>query len=188
MPPSDEPDVGDKPRPTTTEPRVLRGYGALRRGRFSQTGSDNFVTGCLRRPASGLTSAPVAGIVREKLQELEAARLWHLRTYVLMPDHFHLLATLGSSGDLSAAMRLFKGPLTPTLRQHDLHWQPNFYDHRLREPDELLPTFLYIFLNPYQAGLTTAGERWPWYYCAPEDWEWFGGLTNEAKPFPEWLK
>ena len=170
------------------EPEIYRGYGALRVGRWSQAGSDYFVTGCLDRPLSGLTTEAIADTVRVRLHELETAGHWRLRSYVLMPDHFHLLATLGDRGDLSGAMRLFKGPLTPVLRQHGLRWQKNFYDHRLRSVDELLPTFLYIFLNPYRAGLVSVGEKWPCYYCAPEDWEWFGGMTNESLPFPEWLR
>ena len=105
-----------------------------------------------------------------------------------MPDHVHLLVTLGIQSSLADALRQLKGPLTPVLRRHDLSWQEDFYDHRLRSTDELLPTFLYIFLNPYRAGLITPEQTWPWYTCAPEDWEWFGGLTKESRPFVEWLK
>jgi putative transposase len=170
------------------ELEIYRGYGALRIGRWSQTGDDYFLTGCLNRPHTGLTSDPLAGAVQAQLRELEVSDHWLVRTSVLMPDHLHLLVTLRQRGSLSATMRLFKGPLTPKLRKHGLRWQENFYDHRLRSIEELWPTFLYIFLNPYRAGLVETGQKWPWYYCAPEDWEWFGGLTNESLPFPEWLR
>lgn len=122
------------------------------------------------------------------MREIEAYNVCHIRTLVLMPDHIHLLMTVGPKADLSEAMRLFKGPLTPLLRQQGLQWQESFYDHRLRATDELLPTFLYIFLNPYRSGLIAAGQKWPWYECASEDWQWFGGMTNDALPFPEWLQ
>jgi REP element-mobilizing transposase RayT len=171
-----------------SDPKIYRGYGALRIGRWSQTGSDYFLTGCLHRPLTGLTTEPLASIVQSKLREIESAGKWHLRTFVLMPDHFHVLATLGPGGDLSGTVRLFKGPLTPMLRTHGLRWQTNFYDHRLRSVDEVQPTLLYIFLNPYRAGLVKAGAKWPWYYCAPEDWAWFSALTDESLPFPEWLR
>src|SRR2546426_479523 len=114
--------AGVKPPPQLPkEPKVYRGTAAPQRGGWSQIGSDYFLTGCLDRPLSGLTIEPLAGTVCAKLHELETAGYWHLRTFVLMPDHFHLLATLGPRGDLSEAVRLFKGPLTPTLREHDLH-------------------------------------------------------------------
>jgi REP element-mobilizing transposase RayT len=170
------------------EPRIYRGYGALRVGRYSAGHSNYFVTGCLARPPTGLTEPAIADAVRAKLHELEARGLWHLRTYVLMPAHFHLLFTLGESAQLSDALRLFKGPLSPVLRAHHLRWQQNFYDHRLRAEGNLLPTFLYIFLNPHRANLIAADSTWPWYFCAPDDWEWFGGVTNASVPFPEWLK
>jgi REP element-mobilizing transposase RayT len=105
-----------------------------------------------------------------------------------MPDHFHFLITLGPHGDLAEAMRQFKGPLAPLLRKQGVRWQKSFYDHHLRDDDDRLPVFLYIFLNPYRADLAAVGEKWPRYYCAPEDWEWFGGMTNESHPFPEWLQ
>jgi len=135
------------------EPKILRGYGALRTGRWSHFGCDYFITACLDRPQTGLTTEPLADILRVKLHELETSGHWHLRTFVLMPDHFHLLVTVGPDTELSEAMRLFKGPLTPLLRAQGLRWQKSFYDHRLRSVDELLPTFLYIFLNPYRENL-----------------------------------
>jgi REP element-mobilizing transposase RayT len=169
-------------------PKVHRGYEALLAGRWSQGGYTYFLTGCLARPLNGLTSEPLAGMVWGRLHELEATNQWQLRSCVLMPDHFHLLLTLGQEGDLSDVMRHFKGPLTSALRHNGLRWQPRFYDHRLRSADELLPIFLYILLNPYRANLIAPPEKWPWYYCAPEDWKWFGELTNDSVPMPEWLQ
>ena len=105
-----------------------------------------------------------------------------------MPDHLHLLVTLTSTHQLSDCIRLFKGPLTPLLRSQGAAWQPSFYDHRLRHEEELLPAFLYIFLNPYRAGLAAREAMWPGYYCSPQDWEWFSPLTGESLPEPEWLR
>ena len=105
-----------------------------------------------------------------------------------MPDHIHLVVTLDAQTTLPGVIRLFKGSLTPELRKKRLRWQENFYDHRIRPDDKLSPVFLYIFLNPYQAGLVKAGEKWAWYKCSSVDWEWFGGMTDDALPFPEWIR
>src|SRR5207249_8821080 len=102
------------------EPHIFRGIGALQRGRWSTPGADYFVTGNLERPRSGLTPVPLAGVVRARLHALEETGHWRLRTFVLMPDHFHLLVTLGGTSDLSVALREFKGPLTPALRRNQL--------------------------------------------------------------------
>ena len=57
----------------------------------------------------------------------------------------------------------------------------------MRPRDDLLPVFLYLFLNPYRANLIGSAESWQWFYCSPDDWLWFGPLTNERCAFPEWL-
>lgn len=121
-------------------------------------------------------------------QRLQDERLWQIRTAVIMPDHVHLLVGLGPESGLPACVRLFKGRVAPALRSHGLKWQEGFYEHRLREAEDVLPVFLYIYLNPYRAGLISADRTWPGYYCAPEDWNWFGGMTDNAVPQSEWLK
>lgn len=122
------------------------------------------------------------------MRRLESAQVWGLRTAVVMPDHLHLLVTLGNATDLSSAIRLFKGRLTPLLRKHGAAWQQNFFDHRLRPDEELLPVYLYIFLNPYRKGLIPVNQPWKGYSCNEEDWAWFGSLTNERCPEPAWLE
>lgn len=119
---------------------------------------------------------------------LESEGHWVVRTWVVMPDHVHVLFTLGTDSELAKVMRLFKGRLSPRLRAHRLAWQDGYYEHHLRPDEDRLPVFLYIFLNPYRAGLISTNEKWPGYYCAAEDWDWFGALTNSDVPFPEWLK
>jgi hypothetical protein len=80
-----------------------------------------------------------------------------------------------------------KGRLSLDLRKHDLRWQKAYFDHRLRPNDDALPVFLYIYLNAYRAGLVAADEKWPAYFCCPEDWSWFQTATNQSCPYPEWL-
>lgn len=105
-----------------------------------------------------------------------------------MPDHIHALVRLGVGASLAETVRLFKGRLAPVLRRNGLAWQDGYYDHQMREGEDALPVFLYIFLNPYRANLLRADEKWPGYYCAADDWEWFAPLTNSDTPFAEWLR
>ena len=104
-----------------------------------------------------------------------------------MPDHVHLLAEINSATGLADAVRLFKGRLTPFLRNADLRWQPAYFDHRLRPDEDRLPIFIYIYLNPYRAKLLTSDQVWPGYFCAKEEWSWFEQQTNHWCPQPEWL-
>ncbi len=163
------------------------GYAALRRFRESVAGTDYFITANLAERGSGLEVLALRAEIEKQWRRLETDALWSVRTAVMMPDHIHLLVRLGAGGSLMESMRLFKGRLSPLLRVRELRWQEGFFEHRMRESEDLLPVFLYIFLNPYRAGLLTTEQSWPGYYCSPEDWKWFGELTREAVPQPEWL-
>ena len=163
------------------------GHEALRRGRWSMPGAEYFLTLCTRDRKAGLTEESVLSAILAEASRLNAEGIWNLRTLVVLPDHVHLLVMVSESTDLTAAVRLLKGRLAPRLRKSDLLWQQAYFDRRMRSQEDCLPVFLYIFLNPYRANLVRPGERWPGYYCAEEDWAWFGGLTNESLPLPEWL-
>jgi hypothetical protein len=73
------------------------------------------------------------------------------------------------------------------LRSEGLRWQRGYFDHRLRPDEDRLPVFLYLYLNPYRAGLLATSDLWSGYYCRPDDWAWFAPLTDEGSPMPEWL-
>ena len=168
-------------------PDPSRGYGALRKGRFSSPGAEYLLTICLKRPASALCNDDVIARGRAELRRLEDEQAMQLRCATFMPDHMHLLVTLGQTANLSSVVRLFKGRMTALLRQQQATWQPNYFDHRLLPDEVRLPTFLYIFLNSYRKKLIAVDQQWSGYYCAPDDWAWFGSLTNEDCPVPEWL-
>ncbi len=181
------------PRPNrrTPDPYVMlnptNGHSALRRGRYSSPHAEYFLTLCTHEKISGLTHPPLAPIIRDQWQHLEAQNHWHVRTAVIMPDHIHMLITLGENSELPSIIRLFKGRLAASLRQNEMQWQRGYFDHRLRPDDDQLPLFLYIYLNPYRANLIQRGQVYAHYYCQPSDWAWFQPLTNENLPFPEWL-
>jgi putative transposase len=167
--------------------RASSGYSALSRGRYSVAGEEYFLTFNLQRPQSGLCQPALLTRLLAALRTSETDGAWATRTAVVMPDHLHLLVRLGGRVPLGEAVRRYKGRLTVALREYGLCWQRSFFDHRLRHGEDCLPVFLYIFLNAYRAGLVKIGERWPGYYCASDDWEWFGSLAENGVPFPEWL-
>ncbi len=166
---------------------VRSGYSALSRGRYSVAGEQYFLTFNLQRPQRGLDGPLLLAHLRAELVTGEAGGCWKVRTGVIMPDHVHLLVQLGHRSSLAESVRQYKGRLAPALHHRGLNWQHSFFDHRLRLGEDALPVFLYIFLNPYRAGLVRSGDNWPGYFCASDDWEWFGRMTDNGTPFPEWL-
>lgn len=159
----------------------------MSRGRYSSAGEQYFLTFNAERPQSGLEHPELTSATKDELSQMEAAGVWAVRTAVVMPDHVHLLVCLKTSHPLGDAIRRLKGRLAPRLKQHGICWQRSFYDHRMRHEEDLLPVFLYVFLNPYRAGILELGSVWPGYICAAEDWEWFEPLSAQGAPYPEWL-
>lgn len=111
-----------------------------------------------------------------------------MRCGAIMPDHIHLLVELGPDRRLADCIRLCKGRLATILRKAGLGWQEGYYEHRMREQEDPLPVFLYIYLNPYRADLLAINYKWPGYFCAPADWKWFSSLTAQDLPHPQWLE
>ena len=91
----------------------------------------------------------------KQASEKHRAKNW---AYVFMPDHFHFILE-GESEDsnLWKATVLFK-QLTGfwLLRNHpEVKWQKDFYDHVLRQDDELRKHIYYILENPVRQRLVT---------------------------------
>jgi len=76
--------------------------------------------------------------------------------YCLMPDHVHLLAAMTSRESITGAIRSWKS-LCYSERYRRGHsarfWQRSFYDHAVRDQEDLLDVAMYVLGNPVRAGL-----------------------------------
>ena len=88
---------------------------------------------------------------------------------------------------MGRTLQRLKAKTSATLRLHGLHWERGLFDRQLRPDDDCLAAFLYIYLNPYRAGLLPKEEKWPHYFCCEEDWDWFSSYLEQNLPPPEWL-
>ncbi len=165
----------------------MRGYSSLRLGRWSGEGCNYFVTFCTLHRATSLAVPEIINACAVQRQAMESDRAWMVRAWMIMPDHVHLLFELGSRLALGRAMARFKSKTSASLRSLGLAWQPGYFEHRLRSPEELRPILYYLLMNPVVAGLGGRGENWPGFYCCAQDWSWFGGYAREAVLQPAWL-
>ncbi len=168
-------------------PKRDAGPNALRRGRVTLPHADYFATLCLH-PRCDVPVPDVATHLLDEALRLDADDSWSLRCLTVMPDHVHLLFTLGERLTLSQAMSRLKTKIQPLVRPHGTDWQENFYDHLVRPEDSIESIIRYIYLNSYSAGLIQPGESWPHFYCGAEEWGWFQDLTDSGQPLPEWLR
>lgn len=164
-----------------------RGHAALRRGRCSQPSAEYFLTICTQAGRAGLVTQPVADAILHEARAMSADGTWILLCAVIMPDHLHLLINLGERLALGKAVQRMKAKTSVTLRARGLVWERNIFDRQIRPGDDRLAVFRYIYLNPYQAGLLSSSDRWPYYHCREGEWAWFRDMLDCDRPYPEWL-
>lgn len=95
----------------------------------------------------------------------------HIRHYgvtaaawVILPDHFHALIHLHDNR-LSEAVHRFKRKLSSICYQHNNRgriWQHRFWDHIIRDQDDLNKHIDYIHFNPVKHGLASEPIDWKW--------------------------
>ena len=164
----------------------LRKTERLRIGRVSVAGSRYFVTACVQRRERVLTANAHLKRVFSVFAELAAAGDWRLLAAGVMPDHFHVLFTLGDRLPLDRVIAKLKA----RGRAADAvwRWQANVFEHRLRADEDAEDYAFYVFMNPYQAGLIDVSVPWPG-WLGGEEWRWRfeDGLSATGTPPAAWL-
>jgi putative transposase len=112
-----------------------------------------------------LRQSEIAQIVVRALHDGQHRfRRYQLHTFVVMPNHVHLLITP------QVDARRWLGPLkgftaheaNRVLARHAPFWQDESYDHVVRNEQELRQVQRYIEYNPVKAGLVASPEDFPW--------------------------
>jgi Rad3-related DNA helicase/REP element-mobilizing transposase RayT len=103
----------------------------------------------------------IAKIVADTLKHFDGDR-YRLLGWVVMPNHVHAVTQLKEGQVLSDMMRSWK---TFSAREANIKlgrtgdfWQPEYYDHLIRDNDDLVHAVSYAWDNPDKAGF---GE-WKW--------------------------
>lgn len=156
----------------------------MRRNRVSIPFATYFITLCMRDRRSGLSTPVAANAIQAELASIEADA-HRILGAVIMPDHVHFVLRLSDTIALSRFVARLKTKVREVISLHGLAWQPNYFEHRLRPDEPLEPVLLYLFLNPYRAGLLGVGEQWQWFWLGDEEKAWFVPATDDGKPFPE---
>jgi len=87
--------------------------------------------------------------------------VWHCRLCLLMPDHLHGVLAFPREPGMETAIKNWKKFVAT---KHGVKWQRDFFDHRLRNDQELQEKTSYILMNPVRKGLCKRAEDWVWVY------------------------
>lgn len=146
-----------------------KGYRALRRGRVSEPGRVYFVTTVCDRRKPWFADWDVA----------RAASAFHVSdgafldaeplAWVLMPDHWHALLSLGDGASLSTVVQHFKAgsarAANGVMGRSGTIWQSGFHERTLRHDDDLRAAARYLIANPVRANLVQRAGDYPYWNC-----------------------
>jgi REP element-mobilizing transposase RayT len=159
----------------------------LRWGRISGAGADYFVTLCTQEREPVLTNGTTAIRLLDILGQMHRESDIRLLAATIMPDHAHLLFTLGKRLSYGRVIAKFK-TLGRDQGRVDWRWQEDGFEHQLRSHEKMEDYGFYLYMNPYQAGLITIREHWPWWCCpTPSLFSFLQGLNADGSPPAAWL-
>jgi len=124
---------------------------------------------------------------------LTALLAWHdendglLLAGCVMPDHVHMLFRLGPQLNVGRCVARWKSQVRRACG-YTGGWQRDFWEHRIRPDEEFEAYGLYLFLNPYRAGLINADQSWSGWICPePAQFRFSNALHEGGIPPKEWL-
>lgn len=125
--------------------------------RVKQPGVYFVTTDTWRRRQLFLRPEP-AGIVLNQLLECRKRGFFKLHSFVLMPDHLHLLFTPGEETSLEKAVQMIKGgsgfQIRKALNYKFPVWHEGYHDRWIRDLSEYQTRKHYIEQNPVKNRLS----------------------------------
>ena len=100
----------------------------------------------------------------ELLREVRDKQGLLVYAYCLMPDHVHLLAATTSRESITGAIGSWKSLCYRERYKRGNRarfWQRSFYDHAIRDDEDLIDVAMYVLGNPVRAGLVERFRDYP---------------------------
>ncbi len=131
------------------------------------------ITICTQDKKSVFEDETKAEIIVAELSHSALDLEYRILCYCLMPDHFHIVLSSGSSGlTLSKLLNVFKGRTSAIFRKKfnisDL-WQRSAYDHIIRAGEDLKTIVEYILNNPVRKGIVATAGDYPYSKCFDDE-------------------
>jgi REP element-mobilizing transposase RayT len=113
-----------------------------------------------------LRQPEIAGLVADAIRFFEGKR-YLLQAWVVMPNHIHVVLWPMPSHTLSSIVQSWKRFTARQAnrvlnRSGQAFWQPESFDHWIRNDEEHGRCCRYVVYNPVKARLCAAPEDWKW--------------------------
>ena len=122
----------------------------LRKGRRSISNHCYAITICTKNKTPHFTDFDTNRTLILTLKETAMKTDTSIIAFTIMPDHIHFIVKLNKDSDLSQFVRHFKGKSSAVLREYlnSKLWQQGYYEHCIRNENELITQARYIAANP----------------------------------------
>jgi REP element-mobilizing transposase RayT len=135
----------------------------LRLHRLSDTPATFFITKSLHPKKPILDDVAREIVVNALAYSVHQQRIY-LRSFVVMPDHWHALFALREPWTLPkfmhALMSYVAGKTSALLGTNKTSWQDGYYDTLVKTPKQFEFVTYYIERNPVVKGLVELPDRW----------------------------
>lgn len=142
-------------------------YRDLAKGRFSSENQIYFITTVIHKRRKLFVNLDICRNIILQMKQFDDEGHIETIAWVIMPDHIHWLFELKTDYDLATVVKRFKGrsarKLNLLLGERGKFWQHAYYDHALRNDEDIKKVARYIVANPLRAGLVERIEDYPYW-------------------------
>jgi putative transposase len=112
-----------------------------------------------------LQSERMADLLIDVLRSYSCAGKFKVHDFVVMPDHLHLLLTVGEASTIEKAVQYIKGGFSYRVKKELGYlgevWQRGFSEVRVMDRESFLRHRAYIYDNPVKARLVDEADKFP---------------------------
>jgi putative transposase len=127
-----------------------------------------FVTSKTHRGVAILQTERMANLFIDVLRSYMRAGKFKVHEFVVMPDHVHVLLTVGPEMSIEKAVQMMKGNFSYRAKKELGYpwqvWQKGFSEVQVTTEASFIQHQSYIDENPVRAGLARSAEVFP--YCS----------------------
>jgi putative transposase len=126
-----------------------------------------FITCCAKdRSAQPFSRSETAQGLLDSVVHRVNKREWWAHAATVMPDHVHLVLSFSEEALIAKSIRNWKHW---TAHEFGVHWQRDFFEHRLRDNESFAEKLDYVLQNSVRAGLVADWQDWPFTFLAQRE-------------------
>ncbi|MEJ2309783.1 MAG: transposase [Gammaproteobacteria bacterium] len=142
--------------------------------RIQTPGGTYFFTVNLARRRNTTLLVEQIDVLRNAFRTVKTSHPFHIDAIVILPDHLHAIWTLpADDGDYAKRWSLIKSGFSRSIPQGEYRsksrmkrrergiWQRRFWEHRIRDHEDMRKHIDYIHWNPVKHGYVTHVQDWP---------------------------